>query len=354
MMNLAAIFPTQYPFPTAFYLFWYILTLVIHVVFMNYVLGGITYLGLSTLAGQSNRNQLALMLRDWMPFAIGVAITAGVAPLLFIQILYQKAFYTANLLLFHRWMSIVPILIFGFYLAYLLKAKKVADWPYVLRVVLGLLCFACFAFIAYSWTENYLLSMESQAQWTAFYGSDSIVYHNQAILPRLGVWFLGAFATMGMLVGWQLWYKNEHDNVKLVSIIAIVGLIASAICGYVYKGMVSEHIPNGPYLYLGIACWGAQLLLWLVQMTKAKFSGVLLTLLSIVCPLGIIGMTVVREEVRLAAIDMEPLYPLHKAAMGVSGIVCFLIFFVLNVVLLLWCFRLVKKGWIGGSEATPE
>ena len=348
-MNLAAIFPLDYPFPTQFYLFWYILTLVIHVVFMNYVLGGITYLGLSTLAGRPNRNQLALMLRDWMPFAIGVAITAGVAPLLFIQILYQKAFYTANLLLFHRWMSILPILIIGFYLAYLLKTKKVAAWPYLVRVVLGLASFACFAFIAYSWTENYLLSMASQEQWSAFYGSDSIVYHNPAILPRLGVWFLGAFATMAMFVGWQLWYKDQHENVKLVSVIAIVGLFASAGCAYIYKGMVSDHFPAGPYLYLGIACWGMQLLLWLIQMTKAKFSGMLLTLLAVVCPLGIVGMTVVREKVRLAAINLEPLYPLHKQAMGIAGIVCFLFFFLLNAGLILYCFRLVKKNWVGGE-----
>lgn len=353
-MNLAAIFPTQYPLPTAFYLFWYILTLVIHVVFMNYVLGGITYLGLSSLAGKSNRNQLALMLRDWMPFAIGVAITAGVAPLLFIQILYQKAFYTANLLLFHRWMIIIPILIIGFYLAYLLKTKKVAEWSYGVRVLLGLASFACFAFIAYSWTENYLLSMASQQQWSDFYASDAVAYHSQAILPRLGVWFLGAFATMSMLVGWQLRYKDQHENVKLVSIIAILGLIGAAICGFIYKGMVSEPIPSGPYLYLAIACWALQILLWLVQMSKAKFSGMLLTLLAVFCPLAIVGMTVVREEVRLAAIDLEPLYPLHKAAMGVSGIFCFLFFFILNAVLLLSCFRLVKKGWIGGPDALPE
>ena len=157
-MNLAAIFPFEYPLPTAFYLFWYVLTLVIHVVFMNYVLGGITYLGLSSLAGRPNRNQLALMLRDWMPFAIGVAITAGVAPLLFIQILYQKAFYTANLLLFHRWMIILPILIVGFYLTYLLKAKKVADWPYAVRVLLGLASFACFAFMfVISWRMTLII-----------------------------------------------------------------------------------------------------------------------------------------------------------------------------------------------------
>ena len=45
---------------------------------------------------------LAAPLRDWLPFVLSAAITAGIAPLLFVQILYQRAFYTANLLLFNR------------------------------------------------------------------------------------------------------------------------------------------------------------------------------------------------------------------------------------------------------------
>ena len=90
---------------TAFYLAVYIVTLVIHLVFMNYVLAGSAYLSTRTLLLQHPRDPLADMLRDWLPFALSGAITAGVAPLLFIQVLYKKQFYTANLLLFGRWMA---------------------------------------------------------------------------------------------------------------------------------------------------------------------------------------------------------------------------------------------------------
>src|SRR5262245_22520401 len=116
------VFPFGFPRATAFYLTLYVATLVIHVVFMNYVLAGSAYLAWFTLAhrrddlAQDARDPLAFPLRDWMPFLLSAAITAGIAPLLFLQILYQRPFYTANLLLFNRWMAILPVLIVAFYL----------------------------------------------------------------------------------------------------------------------------------------------------------------------------------------------------------------------------------------------
>jgi hypothetical protein len=124
------IFPLGFPAPTIFYLVLYIATLLVHVVFMNYVLAGSAYIAFGVLKNRTavsglKEDKIANMLRDWLPFVLSAAITAGVAPLLFIQILYKQNVYTANLLLFHRWMSIVPALIVGFYLLYLAKSKKI-------------------------------------------------------------------------------------------------------------------------------------------------------------------------------------------------------------------------------------
>src|SRR5688572_12456208 len=122
-------FPFDQPPATALYLSLYLLTLVLHVLSMNYVLAGQSYLAvvgvLEVVRGPLRSQEApAAKLRDWSPFALGVTITAGVAPLLFVQILYKRPFYTANLLLFHRWMAILPVLIVAFYLLYLQKSKR--------------------------------------------------------------------------------------------------------------------------------------------------------------------------------------------------------------------------------------
>jgi hypothetical protein len=62
------------------------------------------------------------MLKNLLPFMLGLGITAGVAPLLFLQLLYQHRFYSANLILGPRWGAVVPALITGFYALYLVKA----------------------------------------------------------------------------------------------------------------------------------------------------------------------------------------------------------------------------------------
>ena len=55
----------------------------IPIVFMNYVLAGSAYLAAhSVFRGRTNEESpLAELLRDWMPFMLSAAITAGIAPL---------------------------------------------------------------------------------------------------------------------------------------------------------------------------------------------------------------------------------------------------------------------------------
>src|SRR6476620_4982881 len=113
-------FPFNQPAPTAFYLTLYLGTLLLHVLPMAYVVAGSALLMPRVLTQPHLiADPLTLHLRQWLPFVLSAAITAGVAPLLFLQILYQREFYTANLLLFNRWMAILPVLIAGFYMLYL-------------------------------------------------------------------------------------------------------------------------------------------------------------------------------------------------------------------------------------------
>ena len=127
------LFPFGFPWPTAMYLTLFVVTAAIYMVFMNYVLAGAIVLLVGYLApgarrrveggaGGPTRSGLGLILkvvRDWLPAILGLAITTGIAPLLFLQILYKHQFYTANLLLFNRFMLLLPALIVAYYMLYL-------------------------------------------------------------------------------------------------------------------------------------------------------------------------------------------------------------------------------------------
>ncbi|MCG8405644.1 MAG: hypothetical protein MI923_10645 [Phycisphaerales bacterium] len=330
---------------------------------MNYVLAGAGYLAVvSVFTGgrtvQRQNTPTALVLRDWLPFAISAAITAGVAPLLFIQILYKENFYTANLLLSHRWMAIVPVLIVGFYLSYLLKSKTIERWPSILRVLVGVGVFACFLFTAYSWTENHLLSTEDPGTWSDFYVSPSFIYQHPQLLPRMLLWSVGAIPTMVTLVAWQLRYKTKSDRVdslssenRRLSLLALAGIVLSLACGgFYYSAMDSsmDRIMTSSLalLYLIIAVLGlmVQSFSWTVVLLRQRLDFRWLTITTIGLVMTILGMSVVREAIRLSTIDIEALYQQHEAATRVGGLFVFLAFFIVNAALIIWCFVLVRRN----------
>jgi hypothetical protein len=352
-----ATFPFGFPWPTAFYLVLYVATLVIHVIFMNYVLAGTGWLAVSSVLGVGGDDRLTVraVLKDWMPFALSAAITAGVAPILFIQILYKQSFYTANLLLFHRWMAIVPVLIVGFYLLYLLKAKAVGRWPMWLRAAVGVVAFACFAFVAYSWTENHLLSVKSAEAWGAFYGERRVSHYEAALVPRLGMWFIGSVPTMAMLVLWQLWFAQRHGVVvapgqaRAVALAAIIGIVGAAACGYAYQHYdhTSWDAATGPLAsaYMLVAGLGLSLQCnWIVIAVRQRVQTLPLLAVTVGVILTILGMTVIREAIRLNSIDMTALYEVHARAAEVGGLAVFLAFFAINASLIVWVFVLVGRG----------
>src|SRR5690606_20316590 len=136
--------------PTAVYLTLFVGTWVLHVVFMHYVLGGSLYLVGRTLVHGNRAEQIApaALLREWLPFLLSAAITAGIAPLLFAQVAYQHRFYTANLLLFYRWLAILPALLIAFYMLYLLKAHAAVLQRPAFRVIAKLTIVVCVLYVA--------------------------------------------------------------------------------------------------------------------------------------------------------------------------------------------------------------
>lgn len=122
-----AVDPAGLPGPPWLFHVLLVFTFVLHVLFMNLVLGGSLLAWVSHLrsgrAGDAN-DLLARRLMGVNAFAISIAITAGIAPLLFIQVLYQRFFYAGTILLGWRWFGLVVLLTLGYYAAYLYKFGK--------------------------------------------------------------------------------------------------------------------------------------------------------------------------------------------------------------------------------------
>ncbi len=356
------VFPFGFPVPTAFYLTMYVLTFVLHQAFMHYVLAGSLYVAWATVwRGRDSvsltEQPLAATLRDWMPFLLSAAITAGVAPLLFIQIVYQHQFYTANLLLWWRWVVVVPVLIVAFYLLYLVKSRMLWNWPYAVRVAIAVGTSISFVFVGLCFTVNHLLA-NSSANWPDVYTSGRLPFSATPVVLRMLIWIGGSFASMTVIVGWQLRYRQTSLEQGLAVVgtrslarMSVGGIAIALVAGTAYilqcdapsRSLVFGGIAL-PYVLLTAVGAMAQLIGWSLQWRSGRLSGIGLTASTAGASLSLLSVSVIREVLRVRAIDLASLSQRHADAATVGGFGVFLVAAVIVTLLIAWCVRLVQTG----------
>ena len=360
------VFPFGLETATLFYLSLYMLTLVVHVIFMSYVLAGSLYLAWANLfpgTGSVPRLQqpLACLLRDWMPFVLSAAITAGVAPLLFVQIAYPVHFYTANLLLGWRWMVVVPVLTFAFYLLYVLKSTWITKLTFAWRTAVGMAAAGCFLFIAFCWSANHLLGIDS-TQWPTAYASSQYITSHITLAMRLLMWIAGTFPVMCIFAGWQLTFHRPAATLertagfRQLAFTAMTGLVISCITAVAYISQMSEEVTahlmgTAGMLWMATALVGITLQIagWLWRYFKSSMNIQLLLLLTLGGILMLIGTVVLREIIRVTIVGSETLSSRTTVAFEVGGFWVFLFFATLNTGLICLCIRLIWR-----SEITAE
>jgi hypothetical protein len=309
----------------------YVATLALHAVFIGYVVAGTAYALVQSLRRADD--PLARSVRDRLPFMLGAGITAGVAPLLFVQLLHQQRFYTASLLLGPRWMAVVPALIAGFYALYI--AKLSARW-YRVALAAGL---ACFAFVAWSWSELHEL-MQADPAWHAFYAAGQRFFLVASIAPRFVIG-AGAMATTFAMVA--AWSAPEPKRLAVIAICARVVSLGGAVWLW-QSGFTVDGTARTWLVVLALAVvveltgWA-----WLWLVARAGASATTdrtqrpLVLATAAGTGAIVAAVVVREAPRVALIE-----PTHALAVNAGGTLVFAIALVVGVAAIGYVIRLAR------------
>ena len=118
-MNPVIPAPVPVPLPAPAWLLQLLLvfTFILHLLPMNLLMGGAGMIAVSSYTGRSNAHQRELVRRAsrLMPPVVAFSITLGVAPLLFLQLLYGQLFYTSSVLMAWAWLAVILLLMFGYY-----------------------------------------------------------------------------------------------------------------------------------------------------------------------------------------------------------------------------------------------
>ena len=317
----------MWPFSTPQHGLWlvlYLLTWALHAVFVGYVLVGSAYALVQSL--RKADDPIAERARDLLPFMLGCGITAGVAPLLFLQLLYQERFYTANLLLGPRWGAVVPALIAGFYALYLAKAASSLRWR---RIALAIATGA-FLFVAWSWTEIHLV-MRDDTVWRSMYGAGDRLYGQSAVLPRLLLW-LGAMPIL--FATFSLWLAAPTRGLAVIAIVghAVVGV---AVCLMVVNGVAIDHARGWLYLLLVAVAIELAGWLWLARRPSSAAA----TLVTAAATAALLAGAVVREAPRLVLLE-----PARPAAREAAGFPVFAITAVFGVLAIVFVWRTISTA----------
>ena len=98
--------PDAIPVHWGWFKFFLILTFFLHLLFMNTMLG-IAIIALARSLSDVGRTEAVNReISQKLPYTIAFAVNMGVAPLLFIQVLYGQFIYTSSVLMAVYWLSI--------------------------------------------------------------------------------------------------------------------------------------------------------------------------------------------------------------------------------------------------------
>jgi hypothetical protein len=171
-------------------------TFTAHILLMNAMFGGAVVTLLGAARPGTGGESVARDMAGRVPTLVALAVNAGVAPLLFLQVLYGHLFYTSSILMARWWLAIIPVLIVGYYAAYGVYYRY--ETP--LRPLWSLLAVGLLLYVSFMFANNNTLALRPE-RWIAGFENPSGAWLNlgePTLWPRWLHMMVGAVAVGGL------------------------------------------------------------------------------------------------------------------------------------------------------------
>lgn len=211
-MDPAHLIPQALPIPVEwgwFYLF-QMLTFVLHLLVMNIMLGMAVIALVHQVRGKAETEPLTVNISRKLPFTVAFAVNFGVAPLLFLQVLYGQFFYTSSVLMAAYWLSVIGLIMLAYASAYYY------DFRYAplgsLRTVFIALSAVCLLTTAFFFTNNMTLMLVPE-NWLGYFenaGGTMLHLQEPTLIPRYLHMVVSAVAVGGLFLA-IVWSFKKND-----------------------------------------------------------------------------------------------------------------------------------------------
>jgi len=193
--------PVPLPAPPGLLEFLLVFTFILHVLAMNFLLGGVIILSVSSYLGRrdSRYREFTRRVSRALPAVTAFTITLGVAPLLFLQLVYGQLFYTSSVLMAWYWLAVVFLVMLGYYGVYWYQMQHdelgpTAAWVIVVTAIL-------FIHVAFLFTQNMTAMLHPQDFYSLFVNGQVGTILGPVTLSniaRLAHFIVGAVAVAGL------------------------------------------------------------------------------------------------------------------------------------------------------------
>ncbi len=332
------------------------LTLALHWAFLAMTFGGATAY---VLAGRSDGPLAGVRksLAAYLPLSLATAMTLGIAPLLFVQVLYGQFFYTANILMGWVWLGLLGVVIALFYVLWLgwIRVRRGGSGRIVGVVAAGLMAVAALILVA-----NATLTQSPDA-WTAQrlrgpgvpYMADPLFAPRWALALSAMLAGGGLFAALFLHLG-----SGGRDAARprvarllTASVAGFVGMAAAAVAAAVATPQDHARVLMGSseaaFVYAaaaGIALTGVLSLIACVRRTTAAMLAPAATMVA-----TLLAVAAVRDALRRAALaEVFDLYAVPVHAQW-SSFALFAVIFVLGLAYLAYLARVVFTARVGAE-----
>jgi hypothetical protein len=283
MNPFPAVDPIPLPAPIWLFKLLHIVTLSLHFVAVEMLLGGLLLaVGLSLFKNSVAANTTARALARRLTVVMTYVINLGVPPLLFAQVLYGRALYTSSVLIGIYWIAIVPLLMLCYWLLYQFSARldkgKSAWW-------IGLIAWLTAGSIARLLSTNMTLMLRPEV-WRDMYSASAtgrfLPPPDPTLEPRWLMMLAGGLFVAGLwlvyLAGRSTFVADQKKYMaaqggRLAVVFGVVYLLAGVWAASVQPQAVKLGLANGfpghaLYRFAGLAGYG-----WLLLVVVAILVG---------------------------------------------------------------------------------
>jgi hypothetical protein len=204
----------------------HVLTLTLHFAAMNFLLGGVIIVLHAALRRKWDDPTLLKFLRLF-PAAMAATVTLGVAPLLFVQLVYHRQVYSAAIVSGWFWLNVITAVIIAYYALY--RAAGRVSVPALVLALAGLIYVSLVYSSVFSMAErpNLIHDLYGKNQAGTVFNPDAGDY----VLRWLHM-ILGAVTVGGFFIG--MLGRNEPAAYQIGKQYFIVGMVLASLTGMAY------------------------------------------------------------------------------------------------------------------------